>query len=221
MQTTTKNDCLRTELRQLFECGLFPETIDFAEEAFGVGPPDAVNLWIGDERSVSSMHKDHYENLFYVLSGEKVFTLCPPADAPFLYQGDFDSGAFYQKRSGEWIVRQEYTDNNDENHSDEGPMPSRVKWIEGDVEPLVTDGNDGIREDHPLLSFTHPIRVHVKAGEMLYLPALWFHRVTQTCETVGLNYWYDMHFDSPHWCYFNFLQQLEVHTSSKACLEER
>lgn len=69
---------------------MFPETISFAEQAFGVAP-DAVNLWIGNEQAVSSMHKDHYENCFYVCCGEKIFTLCPPADAPFLYQKELYS----------------------------------------------------------------------------------------------------------------------------------
>jgi jumonji domain-containing protein 7 len=49
---------------------------------------------------VSSIHKDHYENLFYVLSGEKVFTICPPFDAPFLREREFDGGAFRQTRGG-------------------------------------------------------------------------------------------------------------------------
>lgn len=31
-----------------------------AREAFG-NEADAVNLWIGDERSLSAVHKDHYE----------------------------------------------------------------------------------------------------------------------------------------------------------------
>jgi jumonji domain-containing protein 7 len=165
------------------------------------------------------MHKDHYENLFYVLSGEKVFTLCPPADAAFMYQDDFDSGVFCQENDGKWIVRQEY-DEDENNHTAKGPMPSQVKWIEGEVAPRIKNENKGCREKHLLLALAHPINVHVQAGEMLYLPALWFHRVTQTCETVGVNYWYDMRFDSPHWCYFNFVQQLEVHTPSKASLEE-
>lgn len=173
--------------------------------------PDAVNLWIGNEHVVSSMHKDHYENLFYVLSGEKVFTLCPPADAPFLYQREFDSGTFHQQTNGEWVVQQDYTTN-------DCSECFRVQWIEGDVEPFLhqSPDDDSKRDDcHSLLSLTHPIRVHVKAGEMLYLPALWFHRVSQTCETVGVNYWYDMQFDSPHWCYFNFLQQLQVVESNR------
>jgi jumonji domain-containing protein 7 len=43
---------------------VFPEElIHFAQEVFGV-LPNAVNLWIGNEHAVSSMQKDHYENLF-------------------------------------------------------------------------------------------------------------------------------------------------------------
>jgi jumonji domain-containing protein 7 len=36
--------------------------LEFAAEAFGAAP-DAVNLWIGDQRSETTFHKDHYENL--------------------------------------------------------------------------------------------------------------------------------------------------------------
>lgn len=35
-------------------------SLALAREAFG-NEPDAVNLWIGDDRSVSAVHKDHYE----------------------------------------------------------------------------------------------------------------------------------------------------------------
>lgn len=34
--------------------------LTLAREAFG-NEPDAVNLWIGDDRSLSAVHKDHYE----------------------------------------------------------------------------------------------------------------------------------------------------------------
>ena len=36
------------------------------------GLPEATNLWIGDERSVTSFHHDHYENMYAVLCGTKV-----------------------------------------------------------------------------------------------------------------------------------------------------
>jgi Cupin-like domain len=193
-----QNDCLRTELAELWEDLNLPSTFPWAERAFGTGPPDAVNLWIGNERAVSSMHKDHYQNLFYVASGEKVFTLCPPADAPFLYEQEFPSGTFAQTpNTNEWGVVIATASEAKED---------RVRWIAADV---TQRDNPAYAAQYPLLRYTHPVEIRVQEGEMLYLPALWFHRVTQSCETIGINYWYDMKFDSPDWCYFHFLQQLK------------
>jgi len=40
-------------------------------EALG-SAPEAVNLWIGTDASVTSFHRDHYENLYCVIRGTKV-----------------------------------------------------------------------------------------------------------------------------------------------------
>ena len=208
-----QNDCLREELGELWNKKqvqspiqtsgktLFPRSISWAEEAFDVQGPDAVNLWMGDERAVSSMHKDHYENLFYVCSGEKVFTLCPPADAPFLYEREAVGGRFIgrqgpEQKENQWNV-----------HLDRDPDTcelEKVHWIASNVlEPDL--------QDFPLLRHTHVFpEVRVQEGEMLYLPSLWFHRVTQTRESVAINYWYDMKFETPSWIYFHLLQQMKV-----------
>ena len=53
--------------------------IPWASDALGMRP-DAVNLWIGDERAATSWHKDHYENLYAVVTGRKIFRLLPPLD---------------------------------------------------------------------------------------------------------------------------------------------
>ena len=199
-------------MKELFSTNIFPESFYFAEEAFGTGPPDAVNLWIGNERSVSSMHKDFYHNLFFVCSGQKEFVLNPPADHLFLHEGEFPCATFTPVEAEmsddyEWAVTL------DQDDSESGsPKERRTKWIEPDITKDKID-------KFPLLAKSHPLKVLVSEGEMLYIPPLWYHRVTQTCETVGVNYWFDMKFDSPHWCYFNFLQQLSpspCHTSSKA-----
>ena len=210
-----QNDCLRTELKSLFDADIFPSGFEFAEQAFATGPPDAVNLWIGDQRAVSSMHKDHYENLFYCLSGEKVFTLCPPADIPFLNEGEFMSGTFKfvessannessagrgDDKQGCWIVEPDRCEDGDE--------IQKIRWIEPDIT------RPDAAEHFPRLKQSHPVTVKLGEGEMLYLPALWYHRVTQSYETVGVNWWYDMRFDSPSWCYFNFLQNLKVQKES-------
>jgi jumonji domain-containing protein 7 len=59
--------------------------------------PDAVNLWIGDDKSVTTIHsgeylspsrnhimtmfEDPYENIYQVIRGRKLFTLLPPTDS--------------------------------------------------------------------------------------------------------------------------------------------
>lgn len=184
---------------------------------------DAVNLWVGNSRAVSSMHKDHYENLMYVASGEKIFTLCPPADVVFLYEHlQYEQGIFEVLASGNgdsaspsWVVQRDSSaDRQDEQEKagGSGGSSSKVRWIAPDVSILL-HGTARQRLEllhaYPLLRYAHPVEVRVRAGELLFLPKLWYHRVTQSCETVAINYWYEMAFDcSPLWCYYEFLQQL-------------
>ena len=42
--------------------------------------PDAVNFWFGDDKSVTSLHKDPYENCYAVIRGQKTFILYPPTE---------------------------------------------------------------------------------------------------------------------------------------------
>lgn len=191
-----QNDCLRMELPPNL-VSMFPKTFEWAEQAFATGPPQAINLWIGNQRSVSSMHKDPYENLFYVLSGEKIFVLCPPADAPFLYEQAHAAGRFRKQSNKRWYVQGEI---------DEQQQQQYIHWIAADV---TRKDDPTYMAKYPLLKYTHTIHVTVKAGDLLYLPALWFHRVTQSCETVAINYWYDMQLDTPIWTMVEFLRQLE------------
>ena len=56
-----------------------------------------------------------------------------------------------------------------------------------------------------------PIVVEVRAGECLYLPAMWYHHVTQARDESGtpaiaVNYWYDMNFDD-RYAYARFTQE--------------
>jgi hypothetical protein len=220
-----QNDCLRQALPTLWNMRIpngkddgsfvFPRSFGWAEQAFFGNNenrkkgPDAVNLWIGDERAVSAIHKDHYENLFYVLSGEKIFSLCPPADAPFLYEKEVISGRFQVEDKCETPCWNVVLDSHGE-MEDEKETLATIHWIQAD--PFNKDHHN---INFPMTKYTHPMpNVSVRAGELLYLPSLWFHRVTQTCETIGVNYWYDMTFESPLWCYFHFLQQLQPASSN-------
>nr|XP_055134819.1 bifunctional peptidase and (3S)-lysyl hydroxylase JMJD7 isoform X2 [Symphalangus syndactylus] len=72
---------LPTELPQLLPD--LESHVPWASEALGK-MPDAVNFWLGEAAAVTSLHKDHYENLYCVVSGEKHFLLHPPSDRPFI-----------------------------------------------------------------------------------------------------------------------------------------
>lgn len=73
----SQNDNLHGELDCLLDDAT--EDIDFASQVFKC-KPDATNVWIGDERSVTSLHKDPYENLYLVVHGTKTFDLLPPTE---------------------------------------------------------------------------------------------------------------------------------------------
>jgi jumonji domain-containing protein 7 len=72
--------------------------------------------------------------------------------------------------------------------------PARsVAWSSVDVDDLARDG------------YPPPLLVDVRAGEILYLPALWHHRVSQRRGNDGepcaaVNFWHDMTFDDRHAC---------------------
>lgn len=151
--------------------------------------PDAVNFWLGEASAVTSMHKDHYENLYCVISGEKQFILIPPSDRPFIPYELYQPATFCQREDGTFEVVDE-----------EGV--EKVPWIP--LDPLNPD-----LERYPGYRLARPLTCTVRAGEMLYLPSLWFHHVRQSHGCIAVNFWYDMEFDIKYQ-YFTLLESLST-----------
>ena len=55
---------------------------------------------MGDERAVTSMHKDHYENIYCVVTGAKTFTLIPPTDLPFVPYQLYQAATYKETSNG-------------------------------------------------------------------------------------------------------------------------
>ncbi|XP_048751149.2 bifunctional peptidase and (3S)-lysyl hydroxylase Jmjd7-like [Ostrea edulis] len=159
--------------------------IPWGTEAFGL-KPDAVNFWMGDTRAVTSMHKDHYENLYCVVRGWKKFILIPPTDSAFVPYDTYQAAKFTEK-DGTFHVEAE---------KETGQIP----WIA--VNPLAPNS-----QKYPEFGKARMLEVFVKEGEILYLPSLWYHHVQQSHGCIAVNYWYDMQYDIKY-NYYNFLQNV-------------
>ena len=165
-------------------------------------PPDAVNVWIGDERSVTSVHSDPYENIYLVLRGTKHFTLFPPTESwrmKGLSPVDFALDETHAYVTEKIYPHARYTRGAYDGTLKVIPSPSTtapIRWS-SIINPrdLGEIGQDAC-----------PIEVTLEAGDGLYLPAGWWHYVRQSGLTVALNWWYDMEPRGMGWVWQNFLR---------------
>ncbi|EIW76115.1 Clavaminate synthase-like protein [Coniophora puteana RWD-64-598 SS2] len=156
-------------------------------------PPDAVNLWIGDGRSVTSVHCDPYENIYTVVRGAKHFTIFPPTDSVWMLERSYRHATYVRSITADLEL-----------------IPSldtpQVRW--------ASISNSEIEGAAP--TNTHPIRITVRAGETLYLPVGWWHHVKQARDvTIALNWWYDAETQGLNWIGLSLLRNLENNDHSE------
>ncbi|KAI4230136.1 MAG: hypothetical protein L6R36_000249 [Xanthoria steineri] len=165
-----QDDNLRGEYFQLYPD--VPEDVWWATECLGA--PDAVNVWIGNGRSTTALHKDNYENIYCQIRGKKRFVLLPSVETPCV-NIRFLPQAIYTRRRAL----------SPDSPSEDIPWP-------------VWDPDRPGEEQTRFSRLSIPLHVELGPGDMLYLPALWYHKVSQECLedriSVSVNYWYDMSF---------------------------
>lgn len=168
----TENGNLPFEYANLAED--VPKDIAFAREALEQDP-DAVNFWLGNERSVTSLHKDNYENIYVQVRGQKHFTLLPPIAMPCVNESPLPFARYRPLRTGgeDLVVK---TNINIE------PTPVPL-WDPDDPDVRTTVYS----------KYSKPLRVTLNESDMMYLPAMWFHKVGQGNGDEGfacsVNYW--------------------------------
>lgn len=137
--------------------------------------PDAINLWIGNRQSTTALHRDNYENLYCQIVGSKDFVLLAPVETACINEKFLPSAAYAADMS----------------LSPDDP-PAQVPYPIWDPDKP---------EENPtrFSSLSRPVRVRLDPGDMLYLPACWYHKVSQDSSDEGIccsvNYWYDMDFE--------------------------
>ncbi|KAH9904784.1 phospholipase A2 [Xylariomycetidae sp. FL2044] len=218
----TQNDNLRHEYQALFNSTTsttstpssqqLPPSIPFARVALQ-RDPDAVNLWIGNSRSVTALHRDGYENIYVQVRGRKHFVLLPPVCQPCVGERALRGATYVREREEE-----EKDDGNDDGGGERqgggsggdsgGGAKLRLELDEdGGRVPFPTwdpDSDSDLGPEAAKAAYSdlaNPLRVTLDPGDMLYLPAMWYHKVSQSCSKEGIcvavNYWYDMDFSGP------------------------
>lgn len=183
-----------------------PSNLPFAAPA--LGEPEAINIWIGDDRSVTSTHRDPYENLYLVLRGSKTFTLYAPVEELCLHAKMVRTGRLVRDEAncgqeGEFRIELDESTSppvgENEDVESEG-QDNRIPWIP--ISPLLP--RSFLDSVFPYYKHARPQIVTVEAGQMLYLPSGWFHHVRQKSGTwddgsiapcIAVNYWFDMDYE--------------------------
>lgn len=183
----TQNDNLRNEYDALFAD--LPPSIPFARIALEK-EPDAINFWMGNSHSTTALHKDNYENIYVQILGAKIFTLLPPIAAPCV-----------NERS---ILSATYTSTGEIEIDEPEAWTPFATW-----DPDVPDVNATMYSRYAV-----PMEVTLEEGDVLYLPALWYHKVGQRCNAEGVcvavNYWYDLDFGGGFWSMANFVRNAGI-----------
>lgn len=149
--------------------------------------------------------QDPYENIYTVVRGTKHFLLLPPSEGLYL-QGetattsDSESMLIFSPQE-KLYPHAIYTRAFSESRlilTPSAPGTPRVRWSSV-LDPRISES---------LPSSAHPLHITIHAGETLYLPAGWWHHVSQTGRTIALNWWFDMEMRGMSWVMLSFFRRM-------------
>ncbi|KAI9816838.1 MAG: hypothetical protein M1827_001483 [Pycnora praestabilis] len=187
-----ENDNLRDEYSPLFAD--VSRDIPWARIALQRSP-EAINLWIGNSRSVTALHKDNYENIYVQVVGKKHFVLLPPIEYPCVGERGLQMGTYVRdgddNKSGGGNADEDREGNGKgKKGGEKGKWDVRLDEGEeaGEIPFATYDPDHPDVRPTPFSHLSRPSRVTLEEGDMLYLPALWYDKFVGVCYMVGLNW---------------------------------
>ena len=187
----------------------FPPHVLQMNEGESVAHLEMQNLWISEKDKVSQLHNDPYDNLLVVLQGTKTLYLVDPVFTPFLYPGYFPVLRNERLGPGRYRATENLTNFDHDDvigHFVPVNFDALLRQHDDDAVRNILDRFPAVEY---LLQQNAILECHLKPGDILVLPALWWHQVYNhvlephppqqdngtkyPVVNVAVNYWFRAH----------------------------
>jgi len=138
--------------------GTLPYASEHDLDHSGSWMPNSQGLFLGPAGTITRLHWDMADNFLAQLWGSKRITLLPPSDCDNVYMQ-------FERETG--------------NSADDIVAPH----LRASVDPCAPD-----YERFPRFSGAKPVDCRLRAGECLYIPAGWLHRVESLSLSLSINH---------------------------------
>ncbi len=140
----------------------FPElTPDIAVPKYADNNYTHINLWLGEKNINTKPHYDYYDNFLTQIFGRKRVRLFAPNDTPYMHA--------YSINDTMTVEGVQY--------------PSVHSSQIADID--LVDANE-----FPNIKFATPFEGILNPGDLLYIPAGWWHEVKSLDVTMSINFWW-------------------------------
>lgn len=148
-----------------------------------------LNIWLSDGNTVGKLHFDPFDNFLCMIDGKKELTIFEPHDNTRLYEAHIPETKF----SVDMNDMKNLTFRRDIRKQSTSMVMSPFDITKPDFERF------------PLFKETAPLNCTIEEGEVLFMPAFWWHEVRsspnpKTNRNLAINYWYEPFLTKPFPC---------------------
>lgn len=161
---------------------------------------------------MTALHRDPYENIYVQVLGQKHFVLLPPVESACINERMHPS-ATYQP-----------LDTEEEASLSAIRLHPVLDERASSIPFAIWDPDIPEKNMTPFSYLSKPMKVTLNPGDILYLPALWYHKVSQSCSDEGIccavNYWYDMEYSGSFYPLSTFSRRIGLMAAESDALHE-
>lgn len=127
--------------------------------------------------------------MYCCVKGQKIFYIYPPTNEYYLKKYKYLRCKWNKNKVNEWEINCIKDDKGNNEY---------IEWINYEINE--DNFNNLVNNKlYPNINKCKGLKIVLNEGDMLYLPALYFHQVEQNCDLFGrciaINYWYDMNYN--------------------------